>query len=112
MLYVGFIFWISSRPRPVPGIELFPWIDKPYHLLEYTPLGSLWVRAIKRTFPWSPWRWIHPLSFLGCLAVGSLDEFYQSFIPEKDPSRWDVVWDVVGSALGQRFYQLKIHRHA
>jgi VanZ family protein len=37
-------------------------------------------------------------------AVGSWDEYLQSFIPLKVSSQWDLVFDVLGAGLGQGLY--------
>ncbi len=34
------------------------------------------------------------------LAAGAVDEFYQSFIPGRDPSRWDWIADTSGVFFG------------
>ena len=108
--YVAFIFWLSSAPRPIPGIQRFPWLDKLCHTVEYAPLGSLLSRAFRRSFSFARWGLVQTLAFVAAVAVGSADEFYQRFIPPRFSSIWDTLWDGVGASLGQWFYQRRSPR--
>ncbi len=105
--YIAFIFWISSAPRPIPGIQRFPWFDKPCHLLEYLPLGSFLVRAIAGSFFGLTGTLVHAWAFVGALTVGTLDELYQRLIPLKMSSPWDTLFDCIGAAVGQWLYWRK-----
>lgn len=106
--YVGFIFWLSSAPRPLPGIRLFPWLDKGYHLVEYTPLGALLTRAIRWTFLRMRWPAMGALALALAAVVGASDEFYQSFVDERVSSPWDALWDAGGAALGYALYRSRV----
>lgn len=103
-LYTAFIFWVSSRPRPIPGIEIFPQMDKVAHAVEYFGLGILWVRALKGSWPsrsgWLLWGG----AWAACLLTGALDEMYQFPIPGKETDFWDFFSDGAGAALGQALY--------
>lgn len=109
-LYTALIFWVSSAYRPIPGIELFGQIDKLWHLAEYAPLGSLLMRAIRRSF--HPVRQSHAWMAGGAyaLAVGILDELTQSFVPMKRSSGMDVLFDVAGALIGQWLYGRRVAR--
>ena len=104
-VYVAFIFWLSSAPRQIPGIQRFPWLDKPCHFLEYAPLGSLLVRAISRSWVGLGGKRVHAWATVGAILVGSLDEIYQKFIPLRISSPWDALTDVIGAAAGQYLYR-------
>ena len=105
--YIAFIFWVSSAPRPIPGIQRFPWLDKPCHLLEYLPLGSLLVRAITGSFGGFARAAVNGWAFGGAFTVGTLDEFYQRFVPFKAASPWDTLFDCIGAAIGIWLYGRK-----
>ncbi len=92
----------------MPGIELFPWIDKGYHLAEYAPLGSLLTRAVRRTFLRMRWPALGTLALALALAVGGLDEFHQSFVDTRISSPWDALFDLAGAALGLALYRWKV----
>jgi len=106
-LYVAFIFWLSSAPRPVPRFLRWSGADKLVHLCEYAPLGILLLRAFSRSMvsPRRPFLWI--TVFLAGMMVGALDEFYQSFVPTRTSSIWDVSADVIGVCVGQILYSWK-----
>ncbi len=104
-LYIGFILWLSSAPRPIPGIQRFPWLDKPCHFFEYAPLGSLLVRAISRTWTGLKANRLHAWAALAALLVGTVDEIYQGFIPLRISSPWDTLADLVGAVAGQFLYR-------
>jgi VanZ family protein len=78
--------------------------DQYYHVLEYGGLGLLLVRAMRvsaRT-RWPLYAALMALS-LGT-AIGAADETFQSFVPGRDSSIWDVLADVSGLVAAQLFY--------
>ena len=107
LVYTGFIFWLSSAPRPIPGIERWPWLDKVCHTVEYAPLGSLLARAFRRSKERWVWSRVQAFSLLCAVAVGGMDEWYQRFIPLRVSSLWDLLWDGIGAALGQQIYRIR-----
>jgi len=72
-------------------------IRKTGHLLIYGPIGLAWLRAWWMTLPRS--RFLHDalLALLGTAVVGSLDEWHQSFHPNRTASVWDVLLDCSGA---------------
>ncbi len=107
--YIAFIFWLSSAPRPAPSFLRWSGADKLVHLGEYAPLGSLLLRAFSRSFA-SSRRRFWPAVLLAGLLVGVLDEFYQSFVPTRNSSLWDVSADLMGVMIGQILYSWKSTR--
>ena len=105
ILYIGFIFWLSSAPRSIPGIKQFPWLDKVFHFAEYAPLGTLLIRAFRRSFTQMPRGQAQLFSFLQALWIGILDEWLQRRIPLRVSSPWDTFWDCVGAVAGQQLYR-------
>lgn len=110
VLYTALIFCVSSIYRPIPGIEFFLQIDKLYHVAEYGPFGILLARALTRSFLTMEKGRVYWLCFLGALLVGGTDEFYQSFVPLKDASIFDVTADIVGAVVGAIFYRRRRQR--
>lgn len=108
--YTGFIFWLSSAPRTIPGISRFPWLDKPIHAVEYLPLGFLLLRAILRSWGRLPVNQGRGWAAAGAFAVAALDELYQRTIPLRSASPFDVMADFAGALLGQLLYQRKMKR--
>ena len=107
-LYVIFIFWLSSAPRRAPTFLRWRGADKLFHLAEYAPLGSLLLRAFGRSCPPSCRRALGLFTMLAGLMVGSADEFYQSFIPTRTSSLWDLMADGMGVLAGKFLYGLKV----
>ncbi|HET6350117.1 MAG TPA: VanZ family protein [Candidatus Krumholzibacteria bacterium] len=98
-LYVGLIFFVSSRPylRP-PGPE-FALKDKLAHCTEYGVLGWLLSRALR------PARTIPPaLEVLWFVALGAgiagLDELFQGTVAGRVMDIKDWMADVTGLMLG------------
>lgn len=106
-LYVAFIFWLSSAPRPMPPGLRWPGGDKLFHLGEYTPLGSLLLRAFSRSFSG---RRMGRLALAAGLLVGAADEIYQHLVVTRVPSLWDVCADAAGILLGQLLYGRRVAR--
>lgn len=99
ILYLGLIFFISSRPNlKPPGVDFFL-MDKMIHFVEYAILGVLLFDGIGRATIRSNFG-----SFVFLLAVGSsvgaLDEIFQSYIPGRMMSIFDYLADTIGVAAG------------
>jgi VanZ family protein len=103
--YTAFIFWLSSAARPAPPLFTWPGGDKLLHMMEYAPLGSLLLRAFKRSLPRKKAS-VFPViaGFLFARGVAAADEFYQGFISQRFSSAWDAAADGTGAALGQWVY--------
>jgi VanZ family protein len=95
-LYMAFIFWMSSRPRP----EIFDGSpDFVLHGSGYALLGALAVRAVARGLA-SP-RSLGVLVAGVAIAVlyGASDEWHQSFVPGRDASVGDLLADAGGALI-------------
>jgi VanZ family protein len=100
LAYLTAILWLSSEPN-LRAPTLFHLTDKFYHVLEYFGFGVLLARALR-----SSMRIREPL-FAGLIAlamvmvVGASDEYFQSFIPGRDSSVFDLLADTAGGAVAQ-----------
>ncbi len=101
-LYAALIFFFSCLPGSIPilkDLEKYVW-DKLLHLLEYSVLGILLVRALALSFKY---RTLQHLVFMG-FVLGSFyaltDEWHQSFVPLRDASLYDWLGDSMGVLLG------------
>lgn len=114
--YTGLIFWLASSTRPIPGMDLFPHMDKLFHGVEYLPYGVLWIRAVRSSNLIRDrflsgkirWRSVLAIAFLCAVTVGALDEWTQGFRPFKTADFLDWGADAVGVFLGQLLYVLKV----
>ena len=93
--FLGLILLGSSIPgNDMPrALALTP--DKMLHCLEYSILGWLGYRAYYSTIK-------KPILFLTVCGImfGCFDEFWQSFIPGRFPSHYDVIADGFGVIFG------------
>lgn len=94
IVYLAAIHLVSS----VPGEELPALIDdRVAHFLQYFGLGVLLHLAAsgfdRRGRPWL----VVGSVVLFAAVWGGVDEFHQSFVPGRDSSLKDVVFDVVGA---------------
>lgn len=96
LLYLGVIFLISSIPNVDLGVKF---VDKFAHIVEYGILGYLLMRAISSTKRLSlKTSFLFIILFI--LVYGVCDEMYQSFIPGRNPSLSDLIFDLIGGAFG------------
>ncbi len=94
-LYLLLILIGSSIPgKSVPTIFTLSW-DKLLHVIEYFLLGVLGYRA----FEYRNKNITIIISVFGIL-FGCFDEMWQSFIPGRYPSYYDVIADGIGVILG------------
>ncbi len=103
-LYVGMIFLLSAQPNLRPPFS-FSNSDKLMHVLEYGGLGLVIARAVLATATGLP---AVPLGLLAlCLGlmVGTGDELFQSTVPGRQSSAFDLMADTVGLGLAQFVYR-------
>lgn len=100
LIYITGIIALSSRENLQPPVQFFL-SDKVYHLFEYLVLGVLLVRALRASF-----RIAQPL--VGALiaisigiVIGTGDELFQSTIPGRETSGFDLLADTAGVTLAQ-----------
>jgi VanZ family protein len=110
VVYVAFIFWLSSAPRAAPSFLDWPGGDKAFHTVEYAGLGALILRALNGSWP-NGYRWLY-LVLAGAIiaaVVGGLDEYVQQFTPTRSSSILDWSADLIGAMMGQTLYWLKVN---
>ena len=94
-LYLLLILIGSSIPgKTIPTVFAITW-DKLLHVLEYFLLGVLGGRAYENRH-----KYITIIIILFGILFGCLDEMWQSFIPGRHPSYYDVIADGIGVILG------------
>jgi VanZ family protein len=72
-------------------------IRKSGHFLGYGFIGLAWLRAWWMTLPHSRFLPDALLALTGTALIASLDEFHQSFLPNRTSSPWDVLIDCSGA---------------
>ncbi|MCM8765229.1 MAG: VanZ family protein [Candidatus Omnitrophica bacterium] len=105
ILYMGLIFWFSSLSK-LPKVPPLPYLDKAIHTLEYTLLGILLLRAFKN--------YGFRKKFLWTISVGLIyaitDEIHQYFVPFRESSVLDILFDTLGILLGANIFVLTSKR--
>ena len=102
-LYAALIFLLSSISRPLPAVKI-PFMDKGLHMIEYGLLGYLLARAISNDSPKKLRQDFRFWAVLFALLYGLSDEWHQSFVPMREASIWDALFDGIGAAIGQLFF--------
>ena len=74
-------------------------IRKCGHFIGYGAIGLAWLRAWWMTLPRS--RFLHDslLALLGTALIASVDEWHQTFLPNRTGSAWDVLLDCCGAIM-------------
>ncbi len=93
------ILALSSIPGSTIGRVGLRIPDKLIHALEYAVLGYLALRQQLGESSISRRRAISTALVLG-IAVGALDESYQSLVPQRTPSWGDLLADTLGVSAG------------
>ena len=89
------ILAVSSIPgESFPDIELYT-LDKVFHFIEYFILGFFLMKCFRKP----TWNWILLILIYGILFAG-LDEYWQSFIPGRLSSQFDMLADISGIIFG------------
>ena len=92
-----FIFWLSSiaRPPDLPsGVS-----DKAAHLLLYSGLGALLVRARAGGWGRPVTLGIAVAAVIVATLYGISDEIHQYFVPPREAEVRDIVADAIGASL-------------
>ncbi|NPU83034.1 MAG: VanZ family protein [Syntrophaceae bacterium] len=105
LLYMAFLFGLSSMPGPALYASSVPNLDKLFHFLAYAGLGIV----LMRLFCSSPRAGIAHRALLLAVLTGTLyglsDEWHQSFIPGRDSSLLDAVSDGLGCSMAALLYE-------
>ncbi len=76
-------------------------IRKTGHFVGYGLIGLAWLRAWRMSLPKARFMVDAGLALLGTVTIASLDEYHQSFLPNRTSSAWDVLIDCSGAVLLQ-----------
>jgi len=103
--YAAAIFIFSSIQKPPKALELFPYLDKVLHIIEYAIFGFLMIRALCSL------RSDKSILFLRIAAIGIValygltDEMHQYFVPGRDMDIFDCLTNGIGALIGQAFFR-------
>ena len=99
--------WNRSLPgSSLPSTSLLEY-DKLLHVLQFVPLGWLWMAALRTPVRRRTW-----LVLGGCALFAVLTELYQGLLPfERHPDPYDALADTLGACAGVLFYRLRHRSH-
>jgi VanZ family protein len=72
-------------------------IRKSGHFFGYGFIGLAWLRAWRMTLPQAHFLSDTVFALLGTALIASLDEYHQTFLPNRNGSPWDVLLDCCGA---------------
>lgn len=98
LLYAGLIFVLSSLPGLPETVSPFVGFDKFVHFIAYYPLGWLLYRWFAAQNPIRGHRHLLVMTLLVGIAYAAGDEWHQSFVPGRDASVYDLLFDAAGIA--------------
>ncbi len=108
--YAALIFSLSSSPLDIEELRPVFEYDKLLHLVEYYVLGYL----LMRVFRTSPVPTLAEKAVLATILVGTVygasDEFHQAFVPGRDCSLFDFLFDAAGVTLAAISFSFVRHR--
>ena len=95
LLWLGTLWWLSSRSLPVAKLPTFQFADKVVHFGYFFVGGLLLAIALRDVLP--NWKTRALCVIAASALIGAGDEFHQSFVPNRygnDP--WDWLANVLG----------------
>ena len=104
--YAIAIFVFSSLPSSEFPHLPFPNFDKIVHFFEFGLFGIFLYRAFRL---YSPFRAPYLLTLVSGIPYAALDEFHQYFVPGRNCSAADFVFDVLGIVL---FAAVSVWQHS
>jgi VanZ family protein len=115
VIYIAFIFVVSSFSHKVLPIKYHLISDKLLHFCEYCILAILMARAIASLPCFRNWWTIFFFSIFVVSALGLADELYQQLSPYRKTDMIDWLADTIGGItgsciylLGRRFFSAKL----
>ena len=105
LVYIAIIFAVSSIANLTPPVD-FRHADKVAHLIEYTLLGFLFVRAFFGARIFTSLVACALLAVVFGLLTGLADEVFQAGVPGRVSSAADFRVDSLGVVLGSIAYSL------
>jgi VanZ family protein len=106
LAYAVLIFLLSSLSRFPETVPTFFGFDMTAHFFEYAIFGCLLYRWFSSTDLHRKKRSALLMTILIGTVYAVSDEWHQSFVPGRDASPWDVLFDAAGNGTGGTIYPL------
>jgi len=104
LLYAGLIFTFSSFPLSFPPDIEVRFLDKMIHMVEYGIFGILLSRAFLKSSPLFFRKSFQAWAVGIAIFYGFTDEIHQLFVPLRQSSSFDLLFDGIGALLAQLFF--------
>ena len=106
-VWMAVIFALSSIPTEyIPKISI-PNIDKLIHLVEFSILGFLLIRALLNSGLNISFTKMLILAIIIASLYACLDEWHQHFVRNRTPDIFDLITDFIGVNVGLFLYKKK-----
>ncbi len=110
IIYSAAIIAVSSIANlRQPELQVIAF-DKLAHLFEYALLAYLAFRSFSNLIPVDRARLAFLLAAVFVSGYAIFDEWFQSMIPGRDSSGWDVLADLIGALLVLSFFAVRRYR--
>lgn len=111
VVWASALWWLSSGPVPMPDGTELPHFDKVCHFGYFFGGAGLLSAFLYRLSPERPdWGRILALCLFAGLVIGRLDEWHQSWVPERSGNDIDdFLADVLGTLCGALVFR-RMHR--
>ena len=96
LVYAGLIYLLSSVSGFPEDVSLITGSDKVAHLIEYFAFGFLICRSFSNARFDPVKQNAHLLAILFGISFGLSDEWHQSFVPGREATIGDVLFDAMG----------------
>jgi len=106
LAYAALIFFLSSLSRFPETVPSFFGFDMAAHFFEYYFFGCLLCRWFSSTDRYRKRRYALLMTILIGTVYALSDEWHQSFVPGRDASLWDALFDAAGVGTGAATYPL------
>jgi VanZ family protein len=110
LAYAGLIFLLSSVSKFPDVVPSFFGFDKLAHFIEYYFFGCLICRWLLNERPVFASRHAVFLTILLGAFYGISDEWHQSFVPGRDASFWDALFDALAVVVAAVTYPWIVRR--
>jgi VanZ family protein len=110
IIYSAMIIVVSSIPNlRTPELQVIAF-DKMAHLFEYALLAYLAFRSFSNLMAVAQVRRAFLLAAVFVSGLAIFDEWFQSMIPGRFSSGWDVLADLIGALLVLSFFAVRRYR--
>ena len=97
--YIGGIWYLSNQGAAVTRkVDAAGVSDFAAHSILFGGLSLCVFLAMWATWPQKPWIWFAAISVAGAFTYGLVDEFHQSFNPQRGADVGDVLANLAGAA--------------